>query len=72
MKTIALTSRVAPVAAHPARPLAGLLKLIARWIEVRRQRRQLAELSDELLRDIGITRVEAEAEAGRPFWDADR
>ena len=32
------------------------------------QRRALAELDDERLRDIGLTRAQAQAEAGKPFW----
>ena len=32
------------------------------------QRRALAVLDDKRLRDIGRTRAEAEAEAGKPFW----
>ena len=37
----------------------------ARW----RQRRDLADLDDHILRDIGITRDEARRESSRPFWD---
>ena len=36
----------------------------ARW----HQRAGLRELDDHLLRDIGKTRREAEAEAAKPFW----
>ena len=35
-----------------------------------RSRRSVARLDDHLLRDIGITRAEAMAEASRPAWDA--
>lgn len=42
--------------------------VVARWIERVRQRHALAELDDQALRDIGITRVEAAREAGKPFW----
>jgi len=38
---------------------------VARW----RQRRDLRELSDDQLRDIGVTRQDARREAARPFWD---
>ncbi|QDY99561.1 DUF1127 domain-containing protein [Nitratireductor mangrovi] len=40
-------------------------KLAAR----QRSRGCLAELTDEQLKDIGVTRSEARREAGRPFWD---
>jgi uncharacterized protein YjiS (DUF1127 family) len=49
-------------------PLLEGLALIARWIERARQRRALGELDDHMLRDIGITRVEATREADKPFW----
>jgi uncharacterized protein YjiS (DUF1127 family) len=38
------------------------------WRERMRTRRQLAMLDDRLLRDIGITRLEARSEAEKPFW----
>jgi uncharacterized protein YjiS (DUF1127 family) len=38
------------------------------WLERSRQRRQLARLSDHMLRDIGLTRADAWAEAEKPFW----
>ncbi|MDH0290139.1 DUF1127 domain-containing protein [Pseudomonas sp. GD04087] len=37
------------------------------WRRVR-TRKQLLELSDEQLRDIGISREQAQLEAMRPFW----
>jgi|TARA_Y100001968_G_C19452052_1_gene769417 uncharacterized protein YjiS (DUF1127 family) len=40
-----------------------------RWYELARQRRQLASLSDEMLKDIGRSRADIEWEASRPFWD---
>jgi uncharacterized protein YjiS (DUF1127 family) len=36
--------------------------------EVRKSRRQLAELDDRLLRDIGIDRGAARYEASKGFW----
>jgi uncharacterized protein YjiS (DUF1127 family) len=44
------------------------LELGQTWLERSRQRRQLAELGDYMLRDIGITRAEAWFEADKPFW----
>jgi uncharacterized protein YjiS (DUF1127 family) len=70
MKTLVMTTRVAPVAARPTRQLAGLPKLVRDWIEISKQRRALAEMSDHQLQDIGLTRFQAEDEAARPFWDA--
>jgi uncharacterized protein YjiS (DUF1127 family) len=38
------------------------------WSDRSRQRRQLAQLSDHMLRDIGLNRADAWAEADKPFW----
>lgn len=40
------------------------------YLALYRQRRQLAQLNDEALLDLGLTRQEALAEANRPLWDA--
>ncbi|MFN0115832.1 MAG: DUF1127 domain-containing protein [Paracoccaceae bacterium] len=52
------------VSRHPG-PLARLWTALA----VARQRHRLAALDDHLLRDIGIDRATAAAEAARPVWD---
>ena len=51
----------------PGRDLAALLRL---WHQRARQRRQLMRLDDKLLKDIGLTRCDAETEATKPFWRA--
>lgn len=38
------------------------------WLERRRQRRSLLELSDHTLKDIGLTRSDAYREGSKPFW----
>ncbi len=45
-----------------------LFELLTEWQARERQRRQLRELDDRLLRDIGISRVDAGREARKPFW----
>ncbi|WP_245621772.1 DUF1127 domain-containing protein [Sedimenticola selenatireducens] len=40
-----------------------------RWRMLARERYLLQTLSDEMLKDIGISRLDAEQEARRPFWD---
>lgn len=50
----------------------GPLRLIRRLLDMmalRRQRRSLALLDDAMLRDIGLTREQAQFEASRPIWD---
>ena len=37
-------------------------------VERYRQRKQLREMDDRQLKDIGITREQAEQEAGKPIW----
>jgi uncharacterized protein YjiS (DUF1127 family) len=46
----------------------GWLIALARMHERSCQRRTLRDLDDHLLRDIGVTREQAEREAQRPFW----
>ena len=48
----------------------SFLGLIDGLFALRRQRIQLAEMDDRILRDIGISRSEALREADRPVWDA--
>lgn len=43
---------------------------LKKWQEVSRQRRELSKLSDDLLKDIGLSKVDAEREVNRPFWDS--
>lgn len=56
---------------------AGLFPVLSRaveapidWLERRRDRHQLAALSDAMLKDIGITRADAEHEVDKYFWQA--
>ena len=42
---------------------------VSRWMELHRQRRLLAQLSDEALHDLGLTRADVYSETERPFWD---
>lgn len=49
-----------------------ILDIVLGWAERARQRRHLAQLDDRLLRDIGISRVEVEAEVSLPLWRVDR
>ncbi|OLF52821.1 DUF1127 domain-containing protein [Pseudomonas chlororaphis] len=46
-----------------------LLHKIARGYELHRERVMLAGMSDEALKDIGLSRADVERETVRPFWD---
>jgi uncharacterized protein YjiS (DUF1127 family) len=48
----------------------GFFGRLSNAFEIHRQRRYLAEMSDRLLEDIGVSREQANKEAKRPFWDA--
>jgi uncharacterized protein YjiS (DUF1127 family) len=38
------------------------------WMARVQQRRDLLALNDRMLRDVGVNRAEASAEAEKPFW----
>ncbi len=58
------------VATRPDRPAnRSWLAMLAQAVALHRQRARLAELDDHLLRDIGLSRDDARAEAQRSFWD---
>ena len=44
--------------------------MLVTWQTRASQRAHLSELPDHLLRDMAMTRAEANAEAGKPFWKA--
>ncbi len=60
----------------PAQPRLGVeagalrrvFEKLAVWHDRDISRRQLEMMDERALRDIGITRAQAEAEAARPFW----
>lgn len=50
------------------RLLAAAVDTLLEWLERERERRHLAALDHHLLRDIGLSRCDALAEADKPFW----
>lgn len=57
--------------ASKAKPLNGLQNLnalILLWIHRYRQRKLLSDLEDHILKDIGVSRVDALQESSKPFW----
>jgi len=51
------------------RSINKVLATVKVWQEVSWQRRELINLSDHQLKDIGISRADAQHEADRHFWD---
>lgn len=62
--TVSETMRFPALAAA----LARVADAVSAWGERARQRRDVLGLPDHLLKDIGISRADAEAEAMKPFW----
>jgi len=52
----------------PVHRLADAARVVQLWAARRRERQTLAELSDHMLRDIGVSRAEAQGESAKPFW----
>jgi uncharacterized protein YjiS (DUF1127 family) len=50
--------------------LARIGSEVGEWRRRLRDRRELAAMSDRSLRDIGLTRYDADCEARKPFWRA--
>lgn len=50
------------------RVLANMAKRLGTMLVKHRSRRILRDLTDDQLRDIGVSRAAAMREAGRPFW----
>ncbi len=50
--------------------VAHLCAILRLWALRARQRRQLLAMSPHLLRDIGLSRYDAEHEARKPFWQS--
>ena len=58
-------------ATWPRRWRPSLLESLATMLGAIRTRRCLARLDDRMLKDIGLSRADALAEAGRSPWDLD-
>ncbi len=53
----------------PASLVKKILSLVNQWLQNQRTRKQLADLPEYLLNDIGITKEKANQEVRRNFWD---
>ena len=75
MATVHLPTSTRHIPRHKAnlKPrLLDLLKMLVSRVrhyrKVAYQRKMLAQMSDHMLKDIGITRADALNEANKPFW----
>ncbi|MEL6682695.1 MAG: DUF1127 domain-containing protein [Pseudomonadota bacterium] len=57
---------------HQLNAKAGLWGTLTSVMALRQQRKALKDLDEHLLRDIGVTRQDAEIEAEKPIWDVPR
>lgn len=48
--------------------LRRLWSTLCLWVRRERERRELVEFSERMLKDIGLTRLEASREWRKPFW----
>ena len=51
------------------RPFSRLLQVVLRWQVLRHERLMLASMSDDALKDIGLSRADVEQESHRHFWE---
>lgn len=54
---------------HAKALVLAMVRRVRRWHRLAYERRLLGSLDPHQLRDIGITRAEAQRESARPFWD---
>ena len=66
LQITALSSRVSP--ALVVRAAVAVAFMLMTWDEAYRSRQTLKRLTDDQLKDIGLTRGEAHREALRSFW----
>lgn len=57
-------------AGWPAPMIETVMRQAQGWLSRFHQRRALGLLDERMLRDIGVSRPEAEREAQKPFWQA--
>lgn len=63
-----ILSAIVGAATAVTRPVWMLAEAVMAWHERWKQRQALLALDDHLLKDIGVSRSQAEDEGGKPFW----
>ena len=65
---VALRGGGKPRSEAAAGPIDRILATLRQWRQRARARRELAGLDDYVLRDLGLSRSQAQFESGKPFW----
>lgn len=63
IRTYALVQRIEP-------SVQAVISTLSMWVRRDRERSQLAQLSNHMLSDIGLSRADAVLEINKPFWRA--
>ncbi len=62
------STRSIPALPSPMQVVVYVARLVAIWERRARERRALGEMSEHMLKDLGISRVDARREAEKAFW----
>jgi uncharacterized protein YjiS (DUF1127 family) len=68
MSQIWRIGRIVPASRRVPFTLSKSFDVLLLWLQRRRERRQLAGLSDHVLKDIGVTRADVDGETRKAFW----
>jgi uncharacterized protein YjiS (DUF1127 family) len=68
MSEISRSGGVVPARRHGPFRLTRLFDVLLLWQQRCRERRQLAGLSDHVLKDIGVSRADTDVEVRKAFW----
>ena len=61
-------TRFLPSLPSPVEALVRLAGMVATWERRAQERRSLAEMSQHMLKDLGISRLDARRASAKPFW----
>ena len=68
MSEICRSGRVVPARRRVPSNLSRSFDVLLLWLQRWRERRQIAGLSDHVLKDIGVTRADVDGETRKAFW----
>jgi len=68
MSEISRSGGIVPARRRVPSNLSKAFDLLLLWLQRRRERRKLGALSDYMLKDLGITRADIDAEVHKSFW----